>query len=57
MVDGSFGDGTADAVSEYQDLRGRKVDGSCGRITWIDIQTQIQNVYSISNKLVVTHLH
>lgn len=33
MVDGSFGDGTADAVSEYQDLRGLKVDGSCGRIT------------------------
>lgn len=43
MVDGSFGDGTADAVSEYQDLRGLKVDGSCGRITWIDIQTQIRN--------------
>ena len=42
MVDGSYGDGTADAVATYQDLRGLSVDGSCGNITWKDIQTQIR---------------
>ena len=38
----SHGKGTADAVATYQDLRGLSVDGSCGNITWKDIQTQIR---------------
>ena len=42
MIDGSYGKGTADAVATYQDLRGLSVDGSCGNITWMDIQTQIR---------------
>ena len=42
LVDGSYGKGTADAVATYQDLRGLSVDGSCGNITWKDIQTQIR---------------
>src|SRR5947208_14152967 len=32
--DGQYGDGTATAISAFQDARGRRVDGICGRQTW-----------------------
>src|SRR5947208_5785148 len=32
--DGQYGDGTATAISAFQDARGLRVDGICGRQTW-----------------------
>ena len=49
MVDGSYGKGTADAVSVYQELRHLSVDGSCGHATWKNIHNAIQHCSSTSS--------
>lgn len=46
MVDGSYGKGTADAVSQYQEKVHISVDGSCGHATWKSIHLQIKKCYS-----------